>query len=82
MSEKTMAKSIFVQMTGGISLASHLILAATVNQMAREHEGLYTEYFKIILDVNVRQALSEKNRNWGGQQNLEYKHGNIMKICS
>lgn len=46
MSEKTMAKSIFVQMTGGINSASHLILTATVNQMAREHEGLYTEYFK------------------------------------
>lgn len=66
-----MAKSIFVQMTGGISSASHLILVAAVNQMAREHEGLYTEYFRIILDVNVRQALSDKNRNWGGQQNLE-----------
>lgn len=53
MREKTVPKNIFVQVTGGISSASHSTLAATVSQMAREHEGIYAEYAKIILDITL-----------------------------
>lgn len=72
MREKTVPKNIFVQVTGGISSASHSTLAATLSQMAREHEGIYAEYAKIILNINIRKVLFEKRRNWSKQQILKY----------
>ena len=46
--------------------------------MAREHEVIYTEYAKIILDANIRHVLLGKSRNWNGQQNLEYKYEHLQ----
>lgn len=46
--------------------------------MARGHEVVYTEYAKIIADVNMRHVLLGESRNWNGQQNVEYKYENLQ----
>lgn len=43
MNENTMAKNIFVQMTGGIYSAPHPTLEATFGQLAKEHGRICSE---------------------------------------